>query len=86
MTDRQKMIIRLLQKNDLTSEKMAEFLHVSSRTVMRDIAELNDSLQRDGIGIIESNYHGLGYQLIIHNEQKFNHYLDLKKIYRLVCF
>lgn len=78
ITNRQRKIIHLLQKNDLTSEKIAEYLDVSTRTVMRDIAELNDSFQSNHLAVIEANYQGQGYHLIIYDDQQFVDLITLK--------
>lgn len=78
ITDRQRKIIHLLQKSDLTSEKIAEYLDVSTRTVMRDIAELNDSFQTNNLAIIEANYQGQGYHLVIYDNHKFHKHIELK--------
>ena len=59
LSNRQRQVIKYLQNDSYTGKELAGFLQVSQRTVIRDIARINDFLSIAAVGYIESdpNYH-----------------------------
>ncbi|MEH7109030.1 BglG family transcription antiterminator [Bacillus sp. JJ1764] len=76
LNGRQTVIIRELMKADspVTSDYLAKVLDVTSRTVRNDIKELEANVKEIGASI--KSIRGTGYQLFIHDEQLFRHFLQ----------
>lgn len=76
MKDRMQHILRhLLVSSEIqTSSELATILQVSSKTIRNDIVELN-ALLNERISSITA-YRGRGYQLQIHDEDKFREFLQ----------
>ncbi|MFQ6860259.1 MAG: BglG family transcription antiterminator [Beduini sp.] len=71
MTQRQFMLIFLLWKQDriMTSEELSSHLHVSNRTIKSEILIIQSKADQMGIEIKAKR--GLGYQLLIIDDQQF---------------
>ncbi|MEK3788186.1 BglG family transcription antiterminator [Paenibacillus sp. FSL K6-1230] len=67
----------LISEQIVSSEYLAKLLNVSSRTIRTDLKELSALLSTHGATI--KSLKGAGYQLEIHDEQRFRHLLKQLK-------
>lgn len=61
-------------KSMITSEDLANVIHVTSRTVRNDIKELDAILLRNGAEIKSTR--GTGYELVVQDEQRFRKFMQ----------
>jgi mannitol/fructose-specific phosphotransferase system IIA component (Ntr-type) len=73
LTIRAQHLIRQLQAADASGSELAEALHTSRRTVIRDVAAINAVLTPAAIGAIITDN---GYHLEVRNSVKFHELLD----------
>ena len=74
LDDRLNIILDCLQKNKLTtSQDLANYLNVSSRTVKSDISKLNVVIKKYGATVYSKR--GCGYSLEIENQDLFYNFL-----------
>ncbi|WP_163655651.1 HTH domain-containing protein [Listeria sp. PSOL-1] len=72
LNERQIKILDLLRGNFFLGEELSEFLHVSRRTIVRDIIMIDFWLKEEKIGYIERSR---GYKLNIINQRLLNKFL-----------
>lgn len=73
LTIRAQHLIRQLQEGDCSGSDLAQALHTSRRTVIRDVTTINAEFAEKGIGAITTDN---GYHLEVQNTTKFHELLD----------
>jgi mannitol operon transcriptional antiterminator len=80
VSNRQRQIIEILleQTNEMTVADIAQMIHVSPRTVHRELAEIEDILDAFGISLLKKA--GIGIQISANQDQLRNLEIDLEKM------